>query len=165
MGFCILGGKENYLRKVLSEKLTALGHAIGIGATPDEFADSIQDVYDDQYAAGEAAMTISGAQSSDVYSRSTTSSMSYTISINNNYKYVAVMCTDADTGAIIAHNAPTMSHTLLDLRLPYSAQSIAGQTIYPVARVMIGLASVSHSFSWAADAWGMVHNVRIIYFN
>lgn len=165
MGFCILGGKENYLRKVLSEKLTALGHAIGIGATPDEFADSIQDVYDDQYAAGEAAMVISGAQSSDVYSRSTASAISYTISINNNYKYVAVMCTDADTGSLVAHNAPTMSRTLLDLRLPISAQTIGGQTVYPTARVMIGLASVSHTFSWAADSWGFVHNVRIIYFN
>lgn len=56
MGFCILGGKENYLRKVISEKLTSLGEAIGMGASPAQFSDAIQQLADDEYDAGQSSV-------------------------------------------------------------------------------------------------------------
>lgn len=52
MGFCILGGKENYLRKLLSEKLTSLGKTIGMGAAPAQYVEDIQEIYDERYTAG-----------------------------------------------------------------------------------------------------------------
>ena len=55
MGFCILGGKENYLRKLLSDTLTSLGKTIGMGASPDEYAEDIQEIYDERYEAGKQA--------------------------------------------------------------------------------------------------------------
>ena len=48
MGFCILGGKENYLRKLLSEKLTSLGKTIGMGAAPAQYTEKIQEIYDER---------------------------------------------------------------------------------------------------------------------
>ena len=56
MGFCILGGKENYLRKVISDKLTSLGQAINIGATATAFANAIQTIYDSRYTAGQDSL-------------------------------------------------------------------------------------------------------------
>lgn len=56
MGFCILGGKENYLRKVLSDKLTSLGQTINIGATATAFASAIQTMYDSRYTAGQDSL-------------------------------------------------------------------------------------------------------------
>lgn len=56
MGFCILGGKENYLRKVISDKLTSLGQTINIGATATAFASAIQTMYDSRYTAGQDSL-------------------------------------------------------------------------------------------------------------
>lgn len=56
MGFCILGGKENFLRKTISDKLTSLGQAIGIGATATQFANAIQSIYDTRYTAGQDSL-------------------------------------------------------------------------------------------------------------
>lgn len=164
MGFCILGGKENYLRKVLSDKLVSLGKTIGMGATPDEYAEDIQEIYDERYAAGKSDMTISGNNTSQYVSRTTNAAMSYNVPINNNYKYVMALCTTADTGAMIAHSA-TMSNTVLSITEQQTAMNIGGTTVYGVAKVMIGLASVAHSFSWPKDAWDFQHGLKIVYFN
>lgn len=59
MGFCILGGKENYLRKVISDKLTLLGQTINIGATATAFANAIQTIYDSRYTAGQDSLKTS----------------------------------------------------------------------------------------------------------
>lgn len=56
MGFCILGGKENYLRKMLSDKLTSLGQVIGIGATATAFTDAIQTIYNTRYTDGQDSL-------------------------------------------------------------------------------------------------------------
>lgn len=58
MGFCILGGKETYLRKTLSDLLTSLGEAVGIGATPAEFSSAITDIYADRYTAGQDSLKV-----------------------------------------------------------------------------------------------------------
>ena len=59
MGFCILGGKENYLRKVLSDKLTSLGESISIGAAASAFSDAIQSIYTNRYADGQDSLKVS----------------------------------------------------------------------------------------------------------
>lgn len=59
MGFCILGGKENYLRKVISDKLTLLGQTINIGASATAFANAIQTIYDSRYTAGQDSLKTS----------------------------------------------------------------------------------------------------------
>lgn len=58
MGFCILGGKETYLRKTLSDLLTSLGEAVGIGATPAQFSSAITDIYNDRYTAGQDSLKV-----------------------------------------------------------------------------------------------------------
>jgi len=58
MGFCILGGKESYLRKTLSDLLTSLGEAVGIGATPAQFSEAISDIYTDRYTAGQDSLKV-----------------------------------------------------------------------------------------------------------
>ena len=58
MGFCILGGKESYLRKTLSDLLTSLGQAVGIGATPAQFSTAINNIYTDRYTAGQDSLKV-----------------------------------------------------------------------------------------------------------
>ena len=58
MGFCILGGKETYLRKTLSDLLTSLGQAVGIGATPAQFSTAINNIYTDRYTAGQDSLKV-----------------------------------------------------------------------------------------------------------
>lgn len=164
MGFCLLGGKETYLRKVLSDKLTALGKTIGIGAAPAEFSEDIQEIYDERYAAGQTAATITGGTVYEYVSRATSASMSYTIPANNSYKYVMAICTSADTGAMASHSA-SMGNMLFSVIEQRTSQSIGGQTVYGSAKIMIGLASIAHSFSWTQDSWSFNHGLKIIYFS
>ena len=58
MGFCILGGKESYLRKTLSDLLTSLGQAVGIGATPSQFSTAINNIYTQRYTAGQDSLKV-----------------------------------------------------------------------------------------------------------
>lgn len=58
MGFCILGGKESYLRKTLSDLLTSLGQAVGIGATPAQFSTAINNIYTTRYTAGQDSLKV-----------------------------------------------------------------------------------------------------------
>ena len=112
------------------------------------------------YSAGASAARISGGMSGDIFSRSTTGAMTYTIPVSTQYKYVMVLCSDTDggnnstasasmTGALISTNAPTTSHN----------------SGYSYAKIMIGLASVSHTFTWPKDAWEFSHSARAVYFN
>lgn len=58
MGFCILGGKEGYLRKSLSDKLTSLGQTVGIGAAVADFTNAIQNIYTNRYTAGQDSLKV-----------------------------------------------------------------------------------------------------------
>lgn len=58
MGFCILGGKEGYLRKSLSDKLTSLGQTVGIGAAVADFTTAIQNIYTNRYTAGQDSLKV-----------------------------------------------------------------------------------------------------------
>lgn len=59
MGFCILGGKENFLRKTISDKLTSLGWLTNIGATPATYSNNIQSIYDTRYTDGQDSVKTS----------------------------------------------------------------------------------------------------------
>ena len=59
MGFCVLGGKENVLRRALSQTLTSLGEAVGIGASVTAFTSAIQSIYTDRYTAGQDSLKVS----------------------------------------------------------------------------------------------------------
>ena len=56
MGFCFLGGRENPLRKAISDKLTALGQAVNMGAMASAFTTAIQNIYDNRYTAGQDSL-------------------------------------------------------------------------------------------------------------
>lgn len=58
MGFCILGGKEGYLRKSLSDKLTSLGQTVGIGAAVADFTNAIQNIYTSRYTEGQDSLKV-----------------------------------------------------------------------------------------------------------
>lgn len=112
------------------------------------------------YQAGKTAMTVSGNVSSNIFSRSTTGAISYTIPINNSYKYVLVMCSDADGGNNSTGQA-TMTGTLFSKNAPTTSNTNPG---YSWTKIIIGLSSISHNFSWPKDSWDFTHKVDIFYF-
>lgn len=111
------------------------------------------------YAAGQDDLRISGRLSASIYSKSQTGAMSYTIPVNNNYKYVLVLCSDADGGNNSTASA-SMTGALFSINAPTTGNSNPG---YSYAKIIMGLASISHTFSWPKDAWEFTHNVNIVY--
>ena len=101
MGFCILGGKETYLRKLLSDKLTSLGKTIGMGAAPAAYTEDIQEIYDERYIAGEDAGSLAAYSNRNVNSlgRKTNSytgghnSISWTMTAPETGRYIIVVRT------------------------------------------------------------------------
>lgn len=122
MGFCLLGGKENYLRKVISDKLTALGEIIGMGASATQYADAIQDIYDSRYTAGQdslktdrkltlpAAATGTNYDIADNWYTRVDASAVYNAGITNGRAAVTSECTEIFTGTL-AHSGDSKTIT------------------------------------------------------
>lgn len=76
MGLCNLGGKENFLRRIVSNALTALGVTTKIGDSPQTYANNINTLATNKYNDGVNATQKGNAAASDVISGKTFTSAS-----------------------------------------------------------------------------------------
>lgn len=149
MGFCILGGKENFLRKTISDKLTSLGQAIGIGATATQFANAIQSIYDTRYTAGQDSLKTA---------RKLTLSSSQTgsnVDITDNWY------TTVDASAVYSAgqtNARQGTAVAADVR---ASKTFTNSSSSGIQGSMVDLSSSSFDTAWSSTTAGQPSNFTV----
>ena len=166
MGFCILGGKESYLRKTLSDLLTSLGQAVGIGATPAQYSTAINNIYSDRYTAGQdslkvdrtltltASQTGSNVDITDNWYTKVNASAVYNAGItagHGNGKNMSVFILPDSSGTGTGYDKTSVSATLAPdtYRLCILLEGSVGPTYWP---------TVTLKFGNTTRTYGQTHN-------